>query len=152
MTKPRVSREQVASSTNPTPKRTKRAGSKRLATPQNWFSDDQTAVDMQTISKKNDALLRVVTDLTMRVSVFKERQDQGEASVRASPPTFPPRRRARRQVTHTPIDELAPDIRRHVAERLKRAISLNPDTQDEAMSDEEEHLPEAECIRKGHPT
>ena len=90
-TDPRVSRGNVASSTNPTPKRNKRAGSKRLATPQNQFSDNQTPVDMQrTISKNMDALLRVVTDLTMRISVFEEKQDQGEVSVRASPPTSPP--------------------------------------------------------------
>ena len=36
------------------------------------------------------------------------------------------------QVTPTPIDEIAPE--------------------DEAMSDEEEHPPEAEYIRKGHST
>ena len=102
--------------------------------------------------KKMDALLCVVMDLTMRVSVFEVGLDQGEASVRASPPISPPKRRARHQVTPTPIDEIAPDIHRQVVEQLRRAIPLNPDTQDEATSYEEEHPPEAECIRKGHPT
>ena len=36
------------------------------------------------------------------------------------------------QVTPMPIDEIAPDICRHVDERLRRAIPLNPDTEDEA--------------------
>ena len=45
------------------------------------------------------------------------------------------------QVAPTPIDETAPDIRRHVAKRLRRAIPLNPDTEDEATSDEEENPP-----------
>ena len=78
--KSRVSRKKGPSSTNPTPNRNKRAGSKKLS--HNQFSDNQTLVDIQqTISKKIDALLHVVTHLTMRVSVFEERQDQGEASV-----------------------------------------------------------------------
>ena len=83
--KPRVTRKKVAFSKNPTPNRNKRASSKRLATPQNQFSDDQTSVDsQQIISQKIDTLLRVVTDLTTRVSVFKEKQDKGEPSVMAS--------------------------------------------------------------------
>ena len=73
-----------------------------------------------------DALLCVLTDVTTQVSLSKVRPDQGEASVGASPPTSPPRRRARHQVTPTPIDEIVPE--------------------DEAMSDE------AEYIRKGHFT
>ena len=57
------------------------------------FSDDHTTMDMQeTISQKMDALLRVLTDLTTWVSVCEVRPDHGEASVRASPPTSPPRR------------------------------------------------------------
>ena len=60
--KPRVTRKKVPSSKNPTPKRNKRAGSKTLDTPQDQFSDDQTPVDsQQTIAKKMDALLHVVT-------------------------------------------------------------------------------------------
>ena len=97
------------------------------------FSDDHTTMDMQqTISPKIDALLRVLTDFNTRVSVCKVRPDQGEASVRASTPTSPPRMRAMHQVTPTPIYEIVPE--------------------NEAMSDEEEHPPEAECIRKGHST
>ena len=47
-----------------------RAGSKRLATPQNLFSDDETPMDMQqTISQKIDALLHVVPDLTMHAGI-----------------------------------------------------------------------------------
>ena len=126
--KPRVTRKKVASSKNPTPKMNKRAGSKRLATPQDQFSDDQTPMDtQQTISQKMDALLRVVTDLTIRVSGFEEKQDKGEPSVMTS------------QVTPAPIGEIAPDVRRWVAERLRRPMPLNPDTED--TSDEEEYPP-----------
>ena len=72
--KTRVTRKKVASFKNSTPKRNKRAGSKRLATPQDQFSDNQTPVDtQQTISQKMDALLCVVTDLNTWVSVFEEK-------------------------------------------------------------------------------
>ena len=120
----------------------------------NQSSDDQTPVDIhQDVSKKLEYLLHVLTDLsTHRFSDDHTTMHHGEASVRASTPTFPPRRRARHQVTPTSINEIAPDIHRRVAERLRRAIPLPPDTGDEDTSDEEEHPPEAECIRKGHPT
>ena len=74
-----------------------------------------------------DALLPVVTDLTKWVSVFEQKQNKGEPSVIHS------------QVNPTPIDEIAPNVHRRVAERLRRAITLTPVTEDEAMSDEEEH-------------
>ena len=43
------------------------------------------------------------------------------------------------QVTPAPIGEIAPDVRRWVAERLRRPMPLNPDTED--TSDEEEYPP-----------
>ena len=45
------------------------------------------------------------------------------------------------QVTPTPINEITPDVRRHVAEQLRRAIPLNRVTKDEATSDEKEYPP-----------
>ena len=130
------------SSTTPTPKQKKRIARKRLVSPQNQLSDDQTPVDMQqAVSQKLYALLHVVMDLSTRVAAFEERQDQGEAVVTVSPPPSPPRRRAGRQATPAPYDEIAPEVRRRVAERMRRATPLNLDTEDRNTSDDEEHLP-----------
>ena len=75
------------SSSTPTPTRTKRAGRKKLANP--WYqpSDEHTPVAVQDLSQKLDVLLHVVTDLSTWVAGYEGRQDQGEASVTASPPT-----------------------------------------------------------------
>ena len=89
----------------------------------------------QAVFQKLDALLHVVTDLSTWVAAFEERQDQGEAAVMVSPPS-PHRRRARCQATPAPYDEIAPEVCRCMAERMRRATPLNPDTEDE-----EEHLP-----------
>ena len=97
--------------TTPTPTRNKRAASQRLANPQNKSSDNQTHIDIhQDISKKLDHLLHVLTDLSMRVAAVEVRQDQGQASVMASPPTSHPRRRARHQVIPAPYDEKPPNL------------------------------------------
>ena len=123
--------------TTPTSRRNKRADSQRLANPQNQSSDDQTPVDIHHhVSKKLDPLLHVVTDLSTWVAAFEGRQDQGQASVMASPPTSPPRRRARHQVTPTPYDEIA------TARTKAYLLTINTAF----------NHPEAECIRKGHLT
>ena len=59
----------------------------------------------------------------------------------ASPPTSPARRRARHQVTPTPYVEIAPEVHRHVAEKMSRATPLNEDTDDRNTSYDEEHPP-----------
>ena len=128
------------SSSIPTPKRTERGGRKRLANPENQPSDEQSHVDIQQdFSQKLDALLHVVTDLSMRVAAYEGQQYHGEASVTASPPTSPPRRRVRCQVTHVPYFEIAPEVCRHVADSLRRATPLNTDT--DHLSEDDEHPP-----------
>ena len=119
------------SSSTPTPKRTKRASRKRLANPENQPSEEQTPLDIQQdLSQKLDALLHVMTDLYTLVAAYEGQLDQGEASVMASPTTSLPRRRARHQVTTAPYVEIDPEVRRCVADRMRRATALKGDTDD----------------------
>ena len=126
--------------TTPTPRRNKREGSTKLANPQNQFSDEQTPMDIhQDVSQKLDPLLHGVTDLSMWVAAFKGRHGQGEASVMASPPTSPHRRRARHQVTPASYDEIAPAPARPGTKACLLTINR-------AFNH-----PEVKCIRKGYP-
>ena len=114
---------------------------KRAGSTQNQSSDDQTPVDIhQDVSKRLDYLLHVLTDLSMQVAAVEVRQDLGQASVSASPPTSHPRRRARHQVTPTPYDELTPTPARPGT--MAGLLIINSAF----------NHPEPECIRKGHPT
>ena len=75
-------------------KRTRREDRKRLVNTENQSSDEQPPVAVhQDLSQKSDALLQVVTYLSMWVAAYEGQQGQGEPSVTASP-TSPPRRRA----------------------------------------------------------
>ena len=113
-----------------------------MANPENQSSDEQLPVTVQQdLSQKLHALLHVVTDLSTWVAAYEGRQDQGEASVMASPPTLPPRRRARCQVTPSSYIKLDPEVCRCVADSMKRATPLNADTNDKNPSDDEKHPP-----------
>ena len=59
----------------------------------------------------------------------------------ASPPTSPPRKRAKHQVTPTPCIELAPEVHRSMADRIGRVTVLNRDTTDGNTSNDEEQPP-----------
>ena len=72
---------------------------------------------------------------------MKDDKTSGEASVTASPPTSPPRRRARHQLTPALYIELAPEVHRHVANRMRRATPLNGDTTGGNTLDDEEQPP-----------
>ena len=92
----------------------------------------------QDVSKKLNHLLHVLTDLSTWVAAFEVRQDQGQASITASPPTSHPRRRARHQVTPAPYDEIPPAPARHGTKACLLTINR-------AFNH-----PKVECLRKGH--
>ena len=75
------------------------------------------------------------------VAAYEGRQDQGEASVTASPPTLPPRRRARCHVTPASYIDLAPEVYRCVADSMRRATPSMQDTNDKNPSDDKKHPP-----------
>ena len=102
-TKAKVKEQKGASALTSISKRTNRAGSKRLATTMNQSFHEQAAMAVhQDFSQKFDALIKVVTDLSTRMTAYEGRQKQGEASVTPSPPTSPSRRRARHQGVSAP--------------------------------------------------
>ena len=132
-TKAKVGKQKGASALTPISIWTKRAGSKRLATTMNQSFDEQVPVAVhQDFSLKLDALMKVVTDLSIRVTGYEGRQKQREASVTPSPPTSPPRRRARYQGVPPPA---------RVEDRMRKVTAFKGDTTDGNTSDEEEQPP-----------
>ena len=105
-TKAKVRKIKGASALTPSSKRTKRAGSDRLATTMNQSNDEQVPVAVhQDFSQKLDAVMTMITDLSTHVTAYKGHQKQGEPSFTSSPLTSLPRWRARHQ------GELAPSPR-----------------------------------------
>ena len=106
-TKAKVTKQKAVSPFTSIAKRTKSAGSKRLATTKNQSSNVH-----QAFSQKLDALLKVFTDLSTCVTAYEGIQKQGEASVTPSPPISPPGRRARHQGASTPYTEVPQEVSR----------------------------------------
>ena len=98
----------------------KRAGSKRLApavTTQDQYQtdDEDVAVTIQDdVSQKLHALVKDMTDLST-----KECQRQGEASPISNPSTALSRWRARQQGSPTPDPNVAEEVHRLMAKRMR---------------------------------
>ena len=92
----------------------------------------------QNFSQKLDALMKLVTDLSTRVTAYEGRQKQGEASVTPSPPTSARRRGARHKGGPSPYTEVSQEVRRHMADRMRKVRAFNGDTTDGNVSNNEE--------------
>ena len=102
-TKAKVMKAKGVSALTPISKRTKRAGSKRLATTIDQSIDGQAPVAVhQNFFQKLDALMKVATDLSTRVTAYEGNQKQGETSIPSSLPTSLPRQGARHQGAPAP--------------------------------------------------
>ena len=97
-------------------KRTKRAGSKRLAI---HFTVHQTS-DEDDFSQKMDTLVKVVRDPSTHVSANEDHQRQGQVASTPSPLTSLPRQRAMHQGAPAPLRDVADEVRRKVASTMRQ--------------------------------
>ena len=91
------------------------------------------------VSQKLDALAKAVTDLSKRVEAMEEHQKEGGASPLNSPSTSRPRRRVKHQETPDKTPEMAEEVHRRVAKRLRELPAYYEATsEEEYTSDDEE--------------
>ena len=107
---------------------------------QNQSIDKEVAVSIRDdFFQKLDALLKVMTARSRHVVANEKRERQGKASSTSSPPTSVPRWRVGCQGTPDPHPDVAEDVHRHMAERMKQAtVYTGATTEGDMMSDEEE--------------
>ena len=139
-TKPNDRKSKGVAST-PLSKRTKWAGSKRLATPLtvNQLSDDNVPVSMQD-DFLLEAFIEVFTDLSTHVAANEECHRQGQAASSTCPPTSLPRQTLRHGGAPAPLPDVAQEIHRSVARRIRQVPAYTSATTEGDTSEEEEQL------------